>query len=87
MRVEVRLPTAGSPHTPRKRDPHWEMVVVVVLHMVLVLVTHKIGRVFLSIDYLADDTLITKGSNGAFWWFLLALEDSLVYAPTVILDF
>jgi len=30
-------------------------------------VTHKIGRVFLSIYYLADDTLITKGSNGAFW--------------------
>ena len=28
--VEVRLPTAGSPQTPRKRDPHWEFVVVVV---------------------------------------------------------
>ena len=29
--VEVRLPTAGSPQTPRKRDPHWEFVVVVVV--------------------------------------------------------
>ena len=34
--VEVRLPTAGSPQTPRKRDPHWEFVVVVVVVVVVV---------------------------------------------------
>ena len=33
--VEVRLPTAGSPQTPRKRDPHWEFVVVVVVVVVV----------------------------------------------------
>jgi len=32
--VEVRMPTAGSPQTPRKRDPHWEFVVVVVVIVV-----------------------------------------------------
>ena len=26
--VEVRLPTVGSPQTPRKRDPHWELVLL-----------------------------------------------------------
>ena len=26
--VEVRLPTAGSPQTPRKRDPHWELLLL-----------------------------------------------------------
>ena len=34
MRVEVRLPTVGSPQTLRKRDPHWEEEVVVVLYSV-----------------------------------------------------
>ena len=26
--VEVRLPTAGSPQTSRKRDPHWELLLL-----------------------------------------------------------
>ena len=26
--VGVRLPTAGSPQTPRKRDPHWELLLL-----------------------------------------------------------
>ena len=33
--VEVRLFIAGSPQTPRKRDPHWEFVVVVVVVIVV----------------------------------------------------
>ena len=28
MPVEVRLPTAGSSQTPRKRDPHWELLLL-----------------------------------------------------------
>ena len=32
--VEVRLPTAGSPQTPRKRDPHWEFVVLLLLGLI-----------------------------------------------------
>ena len=28
MPVEVRLPTTGSPQTPRKRDSHWEVVLL-----------------------------------------------------------
>jgi len=31
MLVEVRLPTSRSPQTPRKWDPHWEVVVVLLL--------------------------------------------------------
>ena len=26
MPVEVRLPTTGSPQTPQKQDPHWELL-------------------------------------------------------------
>jgi len=29
--IEVRLPTAGSPQTPRKRDPHWELLLLLLL--------------------------------------------------------
>ena len=29
--IEERLPTSGSPQTPQKRDPHWEVVVVILL--------------------------------------------------------
>ena len=35
MLVELRLTTAGSPQTPRKRDPHWEVVVVVLLRRLM----------------------------------------------------
>jgi len=31
MPVEIRLPTSRSPQTLQKRDPHWKVVVVVVL--------------------------------------------------------
>ena len=33
--VEVRLPTAGSPQTPRKRDPHWELLLLLLLLLYL----------------------------------------------------
>jgi len=26
MLVEVKLPTSASPQAPRKRDPHWEVL-------------------------------------------------------------
>ena len=32
MPVGVRLPTAGSPQTSRKRDPYWEVVLLLLLH-------------------------------------------------------
>ena len=28
MPVEVRLLTAGSPQTPQQRDPHWELLLL-----------------------------------------------------------
>ena len=33
--VGVRLPTAGSPQTPRKRDPHWELLLLFVVVLIL----------------------------------------------------
>ena len=33
--VEVRLSTVGFPQTPRKRDPHWEFAVVVVVVLLI----------------------------------------------------
>ena len=29
--VGVRLPTAESPQTPRKQDPHWELLLLLLL--------------------------------------------------------
>jgi len=31
MPVEVRLPTVGSPQIPWKRDPYWEVVLLLML--------------------------------------------------------
>ena len=31
MPVEVRLPTSGSPQIPSKQDPHWEVLLVLLL--------------------------------------------------------
>jgi len=32
MPVEVRLPRSGSPQTPRKRDPQWGVVLLLLLY-------------------------------------------------------
>ena len=36
MPLQVRLPTSGSPQTPRKRDPHWELLLLLLLLLSLV---------------------------------------------------
>ena len=37
--VEVRLPTTESPQTPRKRDPHWELLLLLLLLLLYVVDT------------------------------------------------
>jgi len=34
MPVDVRLPTVGSPQTPRKRDPHWVMLLLLLCFVI-----------------------------------------------------
>jgi len=36
--VEVRLPTVGSSQTSRKRDPYWEVLLLLLLSLKLILI-------------------------------------------------
>jgi len=53
MLVEVRLPTSGSPQNPRKRDPYWEVVL-------LLLRLHKKSQVHSLPLFLEIRTYLSK---------------------------
>jgi len=80
--VEVKLPTAGSPQTPHKRDPHWE----VVLLLLLVLVWSHIrvsccasGRTWVASMWFAISWLNNWLTSSSFHHFPSKSNNSLVF--------
>jgi len=60
---EVKLPTAGSPQTPRKRDPHWELLLLL---YTLELIDSTIGSFSLCCKFKSLDDNFVWGLIGVY---------------------
>ena len=61
--VGVRLPTAGSPQTPRKWDPHWELLLVACLYCIYEL---KVFDLTLICSLICFGVILSKSVNMTF---------------------